>query len=205
MLKNPMNPLELEIPENITMVIRSQRYQRPVFRLKKPIIVKGERGSRIIFDGILFTLTENSAELSGGQQYDNNNTILKIGIGDLSELIINHCTFVPGRTEQDNLGRLLFSWENIPTNSQDVNRLKKYLFDILNEEWILGNGVRVNKEEEPDENKITVSPSGTTTPSIILELNAALEGRTVSIKKRGREEDDQEYQTIYELPKSRIE
>ncbi len=61
------DPLEIEIPENITVVIRSQKYQRPVFRLKKPIIVKGARGSRIIFDGILFTLTDNSAELSGGQ------------------------------------------------------------------------------------------------------------------------------------------
>ena len=38
------------------------------------------------------------------------------------------------------MGRLLFSWENIPQIEEDVNRLKKYLFDILNEEWILGDG-----------------------------------------------------------------
>ncbi len=96
-----------------------------------------------------------------GKLYDNNNTILKIGEGDLSELIINHCTFVPGRTEQDNLGRLLFSWENIPDISDDVNRLKKYLFDILNEEWIMGNGVIFNKEG-PNDNIITVSSSSDT-------------------------------------------
>ena len=53
---NNIVPIKIEIPENITMVIRSQKLQRPVFRLNQPITIKGERGSRIIFDGILFAL-----------------------------------------------------------------------------------------------------------------------------------------------------
>jgi hypothetical protein len=192
-------PLEIEIPENITLVIKSENYQRPVFRLKKPITVKGGNGSSIVFDGILFTFIENDKK-----EYDNNNIILKILKGDLSELVINHCTFVPGRIEQDSIGRLLFSWEKIPGNPEDVFRLKNYLFNLLNEEWVLGNEVVLKKEELENKNRIIVSSSSSETDtSIILELtHPSLE--TVSIKKRTKE-DGQESQTIYQLPMERFD
>ena len=63
----------------------------------------------------------------------------------------------------------MFSWENIPHITKDVRRLKKYLFDILNEEWIKGNDV-VFKKKGPNNNRITVSLSSIVQPSIILEL-----------------------------------
>ena len=117
---------------------------------------------------------------------------MKIAKGDLSELIINHCTFVPGRIEpenegsqQENMGRLLFSWENIPQIEDEVNRLKKYLFDILNEGWILGDGVVFNKAGS-DNNIIEVLPSSTEKPSLILELNTPL--HSISIKTRDESE-----------------
>jgi hypothetical protein len=196
-----INPIEIEIPENVTVVIKSQKLQRPVFRLYNPITIRGKSESRIIFDGIFFTLAVNSSELHDDQLYDNNNILLKILKGDLLELDINHCTFVPARTEQENINRLLFSWENIPTIQNDVEILKKFLFDIFNEKWIKSNNVVINKEG-PDNNIINVSSSDTEVaviPPIILELNSSL--GTISIKKRyigvdGQHEDD----ILYKLP-----
>jgi hypothetical protein len=211
---NNIVPIKIEIPENITMVIKSQNLQRPVFRLNKPISIKGGRRSRIILDGILFILDVDYSDSSTGKLYDNNNIILKIEKGDLSELIINHCTLVPGRTERENHGKLLFSWENIPHIAKDVKRLKKYLFDILHEEWINGNDV-VFKKKGPSNSRITVSLSSTVKPPIIPELKlnandtstssgdtiAPITSDTISIKKRVRGEG--EYHTIYKLPISK--
>ena len=200
---NNTTPLEIEIPENITVVIRSQNLQRPVFWLNKPITVKGKKGSNIIFDGILFT----SSEI---QMYDNNNTILKIAKGDLSKLIINHCTFVPERIKQENtrikqeknMGRFLFSWEN--QVEDDITRLKKYLFDILNEEWILADNVVLNKVTT-DNNIIEIIPAGTNNPSIKLELNSPLSLIFIKIREIGEEENQgEEFRTIYKLPISEL-
>ena len=209
---NNIIPIEIEIPANVTVVIRSQNLHRPLYTLNKPItVIGGGSGSRIIFDGILFILAADLSDPSAsGQLYDNNNTILKIAKGDLSELIINHCTFVPGRTEpenggsqQENVGRLLFSWENIPDVVDDVNRLKKYLFDILNEEWIMGDGVVFNKAAS-DNNIIEVLPSSTDKPSIILELNAPLHFISIKTTETEGEEDQEEFHTIYKLPMSQL-
>ena len=110
------DPLFIEIPENITITIQSENKERPVFTLKKPITVKGGKGSRIVFDGILFTLSENN----------DNNTILKILKGDLSELVINHCTFVPARIEEDNSSRysLGIFGDNTDSSNQNNHNLK---------------------------------------------------------------------------------
>ena len=191
---NNVTPIEIEIPENITVVIRSQNLQRPIFWLNKPITVKGKKGSKIIFDGILFVTADDSPGSSEIQLYDNNNTILKIAKGDLSKLIINHCTFVPGRTilengrikQEKNMGRLLFSWENIPQVEDDIKRLKKYLFDILDEEWIMEDGVVLNKVAT-ENNIIEIFPAGTDKASIKLELNSHLSLILIKIRETGEE------------------
>jgi hypothetical protein len=205
---SPTNPIVINIPENITLTIRSQNFQRPVLRFSKPLTIKGNTGGRIIFDGLLFVHDDEPGDSSVDQSYANNSTLLKIDQGNLSELVINHCTLVPERDPED-MGKLLFSWQNIPQVQREVKRLKMYLFDILGENWIKQSGVVFKKGT--GNNSISVLSPGKPNPSLKLELKLNLDTQVtastpitsgrVSMKKRIMEDQHTyEYLTIYELP-----
>ena len=199
-------PLEIDIPENITVVIKSENLQRPIFRLNKSITIRGKSGSRIVFDGILFILAQDSTLFAKGL-YDISNSILKIDRGDLSELIINHCTLVPASKDLESTDRLLFSWEKIPQMSKDTKRLKMYLFELLSEKWIKGKGVVISKKR-PLNKIIEILPPGKKTPSLKLELNLdskstaiTVPSSTVLMRKRVTEKPyKDDYKTIFKLP-----
>ncbi len=208
---NGGNSLEINIPQDVTVVIKSINMHRPVISLKKSLIIRGERGSRIFLDGLLFSLSEETQNSSNNPSlYESNSTILKIDKGDLLELTITHCTLVPARNNNENNGRLVFSWENIPQSSNDVARLKLFLSDLINEEWIKGNNLILSKEGLED-NLITISTPDRAVPPLRLLLN--LKSGTDSNNKESatsavevqelvetRPLSQNEYKTIYKLP-----
>jgi hypothetical protein len=97
--------LELDIPSEIQVVIHAEEEQCPVVRLSSPIKIKGDKGSSVIFDGLLFDTVQK-------EEIDNN-ILLNVLKGDLGSLTLRHCTLVPGRnkdTEYDS--KFLFNWDN---------------------------------------------------------------------------------------------
>lgn len=112
---------ELDIPSKIQVVIRAEEEECPVVRLSSPVKIKGDKGSSVIFDGLLFDTVQK-------EEIDNNN-LLNVLKGDLGSLTLRHCTLVPGRnkdTEYDS--KFLFNWDNFPLITTDTARLKKFLF-----------------------------------------------------------------------------
>ncbi len=47
------------------------------------------------------------------------------------------------------LANLIFSWENIPQVQDDVKRLKMYLSDLINKDWIRSENVIFSQGGSP--------------------------------------------------------
>jgi len=207
--------LKINIPENVTIIITSENLHRPVIILNKSLIISGKSGSNIVFDGLMFALSNKSTNSTDDSQtYEKNSTIIKVDKGNLSGLTINHCTLVPTRNDNENNGRLIFSWENIDQNTNDVDRLKTFLSDLLNKEWIKGNNVIFSKEGLGNE-IITISTPDRAAPPLKLLLVLNKDGDSTDIDSDTSASastvhiqelveigpfSQNEYQTIYKLP-----
>ena len=91
---------------------------------------------------------------------NSNNNLLKIlEGGDMAALTFNHCTLVPGRLEGTMFeAKVLFSWQNIPSNTKDTDNLKSFLrthFGIF--KWLEDEANLVIEAEDDKKIKILIT------------------------------------------------
>jgi hypothetical protein len=134
--------IEIVVPANTTLVIRSSQQQQPILLLSEPMQLKGEEGgvagggpgsikggAKIIFDGLLFNTSSG------------NSLLFKILEGSLAGLSFHQCTLVPERKkDMPNASTFLFTWQEVIGNVAMIDRLKAFLStsfsDLLH--WVAG-------------------------------------------------------------------
>jgi hypothetical protein len=153
-------PIELKLPEKITLEIRSSQKQRPVLRLRYPIKITGAKDSNIILDGLVIDTTAEEVNND-----NTNNNLISLKRGDLHKLLIRHCTLVPERNSNSHDDdKLLFVWDNIPSKESDNKKLKDFLKRNFDADWVESQ----NFIKSPDNNTISIS-NGTNSFSIRLD------------------------------------
>lgn len=173
--ENYFESIELDIPENVAVVIRAENFKRPVIWVDKPITIGGRKGSSIIFEGLHFMIDPDEHKI--------NNSMIKVKNGELSELKIDQCTFVPSRTQDEVYGKFLFTWEDVTSTDSQLQNLKNYLSELLGENWILEEGTILTKEvnDQNQPNSLVFSSSVDNSLSIIFQIDLQ---RNVAVVKK---------------------
>ncbi|AIF82573.1 hypothetical protein NTE_00492 [Candidatus Nitrososphaera evergladensis SR1] len=103
--------IDLDLPANSTVAIVAAANQRPILQ---KITVRGERGSRLVLDGLLIRSN------------------IRVKAGDMSELVVSHCTLPPAGpsaslTVEEEKPKLLCSWDEVVSDQNQRKALAKFL------------------------------------------------------------------------------